>query len=209
LPRSKTSSLDREGEAFQVFVETYEVRYQKATDCLTKDRDALLAFYDFPAEHWKYLRTTNPIESTFATIRHRTVRSKGCPSNTAALAMVSKHQSECSELAQHIIDAPHYVERSIVRMAVRESSPLRLCLRQSEIDGCEDTIDEATGASSIPALNSARNAPLRSTGLLGQTRSICGGVACSGGSDPALACRKPGRAGRHHSPPANLRRVIS
>ena len=90
MPRSKTSSLDCEGEAFQAFVKTYEVKYQKAADCLTKGRDALLAFYDFPAEHWKYLRTTTPIESTFATVRHRTVRSKGCPSNTAALAMVSK-----------------------------------------------------------------------------------------------------------------------
>ena len=56
----------------------------------TKDRDALLAFYDFPAEHWKHLRTTNPIESTFATVRHRTIRSKGCLSNKTALAMVFK-----------------------------------------------------------------------------------------------------------------------
>ena len=61
-----------------------------AADCLTKDRDALLAFYDFPAEHWKHLRTTNPIESTFATVRHRTIRSKGCLSNKTALAMVFK-----------------------------------------------------------------------------------------------------------------------
>ena len=56
----------------------------------SKDRDALLAFYDFPAEHWKHLRTTNPIESTFATVRHRTIRSKGCLSNKTALAMVFK-----------------------------------------------------------------------------------------------------------------------
>ena len=64
--------------AFDAFVETYRVKYDKAVACLVKDRDALLAFYDFPAEHWKHLRTTNPIESTFATIRHRTVRAKGC-----------------------------------------------------------------------------------------------------------------------------------
>src|SRR4029077_4469143 len=57
---------------------------------LIKDRDALLAFYDFPAEHWKHLRTTNPIESSFATVRHRTVRSKGCLSNKTALAMIFK-----------------------------------------------------------------------------------------------------------------------
>jgi transposase-like protein len=56
----------------------------------TKDRDALLNFYPFPAEHWKHLRTTNPIESTFATVRHRTIRSKGCLSKRTALAMVFK-----------------------------------------------------------------------------------------------------------------------
>ena len=76
--------------ALEAFVETYGVKYEKAADCLTKDRDALLAFYDFPAEHWKHLRTTNPIESTFATVRHRTIRSKGCLSNKTALAMVFK-----------------------------------------------------------------------------------------------------------------------
>jgi putative transposase len=74
----------------RLFVETYQVKYERAADCLTKDRDALLAFYDFPAEHWKHLRTTNPIESTFATVRHRTIRSKGCLSNKTALAMVFK-----------------------------------------------------------------------------------------------------------------------
>ncbi len=76
--------------AFEAFAETYEVKYEKAVDCLTKDRDVLLAFYDFPAEHWKHLRTTNPIESTFATVRHRTIRSNGCLSNRTALAMVVK-----------------------------------------------------------------------------------------------------------------------
>jgi transposase-like protein len=77
-------------KAFDAFVETYQIKYHRAADCLTKDRDALLAFYDFPAEHWKHLRTTNPIESTFATVRHRTIRSKGCLSNKTALAMVFK-----------------------------------------------------------------------------------------------------------------------
>src|SRR3954464_7692359 len=65
-------------------------KYEKAANCLSNDRDTLLAFYDFPAEHWKHLRTTNPIESTFATVRHRTIRSKGCLSNKTALAMVFK-----------------------------------------------------------------------------------------------------------------------
>lgn len=76
--------------AFDAFLESYELKYEKATDCLAKDRDALLAFYDFPAEHWKHLRTSNPIESTFATVRHRTIRAKGCLSNTTELAMVFK-----------------------------------------------------------------------------------------------------------------------
>jgi hypothetical protein len=76
--------------AFNAFAESYGTKYDKAVDCLTKDRDTLLAFYDFPAEHWKHLRTTNPIESTFATVRHRTIRSKGCLSNKTALAMVFK-----------------------------------------------------------------------------------------------------------------------
>jgi transposase-like protein len=76
--------------ACDAFAETYGVKYEKAVECLTKDRDALLAFYGFPAEHWKHLRTTNPIESTFATVRHRTIRSKGCLSNKTALAMVFK-----------------------------------------------------------------------------------------------------------------------
>jgi len=76
--------------AFDAFVETWGFKYDKAVECLIKDRDALLAFYDFPAEHWKHLRTTNVIESAFATIRHRTVRSKGCLSNKTALAMIFK-----------------------------------------------------------------------------------------------------------------------
>ena len=65
--------------AFDAFIESYALKYEKAADCLAKDRDALLAFYDFPAEHWKHLRTTNPIESTFATVRHRTIRIEGLP----------------------------------------------------------------------------------------------------------------------------------
>jgi len=76
--------------AFDAFVETWGIKYDKAVDCLIKDRDALLAFYDFPAEHWRHLRSTNVIESAFATVRHRTIRSKGCLSNKTALAMIFK-----------------------------------------------------------------------------------------------------------------------
>ena len=64
-------------EAFDLFVKTYEAKYPKAVECLTKDREVLLAFYDFPAEHWIHLRTTNPIESTFATVRLRTKTHQG------------------------------------------------------------------------------------------------------------------------------------
>lgn len=76
--------------AFDLFLEKYGAKYPKATECLAKDRDELLAFYDFPAEHWKHLRTTNPIESTFATVRLRHRRTKGSGSRDACLAMVYK-----------------------------------------------------------------------------------------------------------------------
>jgi putative transposase len=76
--------------AIDVFVEKYATKYDKAATCLVKDRDALLAFYDFPAEHWEHLRTSNPIESVFATVRHRTVRTRGSLSSTTAKLMVFK-----------------------------------------------------------------------------------------------------------------------
>ena len=77
-------------EAFDLFVDTCHAKYPKAVECLGKDREALLAFYGFPAEHWVHLRTTNPIESTFATVRLRTKRTKGSGSRTAGLTMVFK-----------------------------------------------------------------------------------------------------------------------
>jgi transposase-like protein len=76
--------------AIDVFAEKYRAKHDKAVECLTKDREALLAFFDFPAEHWDHLRTTNPIESVFATVRHRTVRTKGSLSPTTAKLMVFK-----------------------------------------------------------------------------------------------------------------------
>ncbi len=84
-------------EAFDLFVQTYEAKYSKAVDCLKQDRDVLLAFYDFPAEHWIHLRTTNPIESTFATVRLRTKRTKGCGSRMACLTMVFKLMQSASK----------------------------------------------------------------------------------------------------------------
>ena len=77
-------------KAFDGFLEKYRAKYPAACECLEKDRDVLLTFYDFPAEHWKHLRTTNPIESTFATIRLRHRRTKGSGSRRASLAMMFK-----------------------------------------------------------------------------------------------------------------------
>lgn len=77
-------------KAFDAFLESYQAKYDKVCECLAKDRAELLAFYDFPAEHWKHLRTTNPIESTFATIRLRHRRTKGNGSRRACLTMMFK-----------------------------------------------------------------------------------------------------------------------
>ena len=76
--------------AIMTFAEKYGAKYDKAVTCLLKDRNALLTFYDFPAEHWDHLRTSNPIESVFATVRHRTVRTKGALSQDTARLMVFK-----------------------------------------------------------------------------------------------------------------------
>ena len=77
-------------KAFDLFAETYTAKYPKAAECLSQDRDQMLAFYDFPAEHWRHIRTTNPIESTFGTVRQRTRRTKGSGSRAATLSMVFK-----------------------------------------------------------------------------------------------------------------------
>lgn len=76
--------------ALDTFAEKYGAKYDKAVACLTKDREALLAFFDFPAEHWDHLRTANPIESVFATVRHRTVRTKGALSQKTVKLLVFK-----------------------------------------------------------------------------------------------------------------------
>jgi putative transposase len=81
---------DEAEKAFDHALECYDAKYPKAMECLRKDREELLAFYDFPAEHWAHIRTTNPIESTFATVRLRSKRSKNCGSRDTTLAMVYK-----------------------------------------------------------------------------------------------------------------------
>lgn len=84
-------------QAFDLFLATYQAKYPKSTECLAKDRDVLLTFYDFPAEHWIHLRTTNPIESTFATVRLRHRRTKGSGSRVACLTMVFKLMQSASK----------------------------------------------------------------------------------------------------------------
>ena len=84
--------------AFDDFMDLYQAKYPKACECLQKDKDALFAFYDFPAEHWQHIRSTNPIESTFATVRHRTKRTKGNATRAATLAMVFQL---CREAERH------------------------------------------------------------------------------------------------------------
>ncbi len=83
-------------KAFELFIQTYDIKYPKATACLQKDREEWLAFYDFPAQHWQSIRTRDPIGSTFATIRHRTKRARGCLSRDSLLHMMFK-LGECAQ----------------------------------------------------------------------------------------------------------------
>lgn len=88
--------------AYAQFVERYGAKYPKAVEKLKQDRDSLLAFYDFPAEHWQHLRTTNPIESTFATVRHRTTRSRNCLSRATFLGLAYKLMEEAEKTWRRI-----------------------------------------------------------------------------------------------------------
>ena len=93
----QASTREDANKAFDLFERTYEAKYPDAVTYLSKDRDALLTFYDFPAAHWIHLRTTNPIESTFATVRLRHRRTKGNGSRRACLAMVYKLADSASK----------------------------------------------------------------------------------------------------------------
>lgn len=103
---------ERGYQAFNHFINLYEAKYLKACECLQKDKNKLFTFYEFPAIHWQHIRTTNPIESTFATVRHRTNQTKGCGSRRATLSMVfqlAKEAEKCwrklrgHELLQKVI----------------------------------------------------------------------------------------------------------
>jgi len=97
------SPTKKEGlEVFDRFLTLYEAKYPKACTCLTKDKEVLFTFYDFPSAHWRHLRTTNPIESTFGTVRHRTRQTKGCGSRKATLSMVFKLATEAEKCWQRL-----------------------------------------------------------------------------------------------------------
>jgi transposase-like protein len=105
--------------AFDLFIATYEAKYPKAAECLAQDREVLLAFYDFPAEHWSHIRTTNPVESTFATVRARTDKSRGCLSRVTMLAMVFKlYQSAAKRW--HRLRAAHYLPEVMQSRAFKD-----------------------------------------------------------------------------------------
>ena len=106
-------------QAFDLFLATFAAKFPAATTCLTKDRDVLLTFYDFPAEHWIHIRTTNPVESTFATVRLRTTKTKGSGSRLACLTMVFKlalaaqktwRALNASQLITDVIDGVPFVD---------------------------------------------------------------------------------------------------
>ena len=97
-----TDTQDEALDQYDRFMALYEAKYPKACECLGKDKDTLFTFYDFPAHHWRHLRTTNPIESTFGTVRHRTRQTKGCGSRKATLMMVYKLATEAEKKWQRL-----------------------------------------------------------------------------------------------------------
>jgi len=116
-------------QAFKRFASRYGAKYPQAVEKLKKDEDALLAFYDFPAEHWKHIRTTNPIESTFATVRHRTTRTRNCVSRDTFLGLAFKLMEE-AEKGWHKIYGADKIEKLLQGVvfkngeAVQDNQPL-------------------------------------------------------------------------------------
>ena len=104
---------------FDLFLKTYEDKYPRAAQCLVKDREGLLAFYDFPANHWRSIRTTNPIESAFGTIRHRTRRCKGCLSSEGMLHMIFK-LGMCAEKNWRKINGFDFLAKVITGVKFRD-----------------------------------------------------------------------------------------
>ena len=109
--------------AFKRFLKRYGAKYPKATAKLEKDREALLAFFNFPAEHWVHLRTTNPIESTFATVRHRTSRTKNCVTRSTFLALAFKLAEEAAKTWRRI-RAPEKVAELLAGARYKDGIPV-------------------------------------------------------------------------------------
>jgi putative transposase len=112
--------------AFDFFEAAYGAKYDKAVACLAKDREVLLTFYDFPAEHWKHLRTSNPIESTFATVRLRTVKTKGCLSRKTAMTMVFKLCQSASKKWRRL-DGSHQLAEIIKGVKFKDGEKIIEC----------------------------------------------------------------------------------
>src|SRR6201999_2062552 len=110
--------------AYNQFIDTYAARDPKAVEKLTKDRDGLLAFYDFPAEHWQHLRTTNAIESTFATVRHRTTRTRNCVSRPTFLGLAFKLIEE-AEKTWRRINGPEKIKLLLEGVAFKDGEPVQ------------------------------------------------------------------------------------
>ena len=117
-------------EAFDRFIAKYGAKYDKAVACLIKDREVLLTFYDFPAEHWKHVRTTNPIESTFAAVRLRTDKTKGCLSRQTALAMVYK-LARSAERSWRRLDGSERLAQVIQGVRLRDGEPVQAAEEQA------------------------------------------------------------------------------
>ncbi len=99
--------------AYDQFISSYQIKFPKACECLQKDKEVLFTFYDFPARHWSHLRTTNPIESTFATVRLRTHRTKGSGSRIATLTMVFKLGLEAQKRWRRL-NGPELVAKVVI-----------------------------------------------------------------------------------------------
>ena len=125
-------------KAFEVFLNTYELKYPKATICLQKDREELLMFYAFPAAHWPSIRTTNPIESTFGTIRHRTARTKGCLTRDGMLHMMFKLGC-CAEKTWRRLRGFKELPKVVAALTF--------------IDGIEEKPTDSVAACGLPPLN--------------------------------------------------------
>jgi putative transposase len=118
------ATRDEAQAAFAAFIGAYQGKYPKAAEKLDKDRDSLLAFYDFPAEHWQHIRTTNPIESTFATVRHRTTRTRNCVSRTTFLGLAFKLIEEAEKSWRRIRGADK-IKLLLKGIAFKDGEPVQ------------------------------------------------------------------------------------